>query len=75
MGVFNHELPQMAKAKKGVRFDGRHFLQRSRAFLAAVRLLGSNPVNIQTGDADIGELTIGKMGKLRRDKGRQWMSA
>jgi hypothetical protein len=50
--------------KNGARVRRAPFCNDSFVALTAVRLLGGNPINIGTSNADIGELTIGEVGKL-----------
>jgi len=50
--------------KNGARVRRAPFCNDSLVVLAAVRLLGGDPIDIRTGNADIGQLTIGKMRKL-----------
>jgi len=63
--VFNHGFSQMAKPiKNGARVRRAPFCNDSLVALTGVRLLGGNPIDIRTGNADIGELAIGEVGKL-----------
>ena len=55
---------QSTAQKNGARVRRAPFCSDSLLVLAAVGLLGSDPVNIRTGDADVGKLTISEVGKL-----------